>query len=338
MMQQTGSVAAVDAAADVPLSGPLAKHFRDYLEYRAALGMKPRTHYLKLASFERFLRRRGISELNEINSQMISEWQTEIGAASEHQRRYDLVILSDAFNYLVGQRVLSSSPVKEIPPHRRNSKPPHIFTRTQIAQILDYASRLPDHRLMPYRGATYRLVFLLLYALGLRSQEALNLKIGDIDFAERSLAIVRTKFRKSRVLPFGPRIAEALRVYIDKNPLLAQRNRNSFLFPTESHRTTCLRPNSCHVTLRHIVRRLGIRRSPDSRAPSLHSLRHSFAVHRVEQWHREGVDVNAKLPLLSAFMGHEDVAATQVYLTMTPERLRSIGEKFEDAYGKWGTR
>ena len=48
---------------------------------------------------------------------------------------------------------------------------------------------------------------------------------------------------------------------------------------------------------------------------------------------REGADVGAKLPLLSAFLGHIDVACTQVYLTMTPERLALIGERFEKAFG-----
>jgi len=61
--------------------------------------------------------------------------------------------------------------------------------------------------------------------------------------------------------------------------------------------------------------------------------RHSFAVHRVERWHREGTDLGTRLPLLSAFMGHADVADTQVYLTMTPERLRLAGERFEREYG-----
>ncbi|MBI5525763.1 MAG: hypothetical protein HY897_05470 [Deltaproteobacteria bacterium] len=46
------------------------------------------------------------------------------------------------------------------------------------------------------------------------------------------------------------------------------------------------------------------------------------------------MDLGAKLPLLSVFMGHCDVAATQIYLTMTAERLRLVGERFEAACGK----
>jgi site-specific recombinase XerD len=49
---------------------------------------------------------------------------------------------------------------------------------------------------------------------------------------------------------------------------------------------------------------------------------------------REGADVGAKLPLLSAFLGHIDIACTQVYLTMTPQRLVMLGERFERAFGR----
>ena len=56
-------------------------------------------------------------------------------------------------------------------------------------------------------------------------------------------------------------------------------------------------------------------------------------MHRVEQWLREGANLEVKLPLLSAFLGHVDVAATQVYLTMTPDRLALLGERFEKAVG-----
>jgi site-specific recombinase XerD len=87
------------------------------------------------------------------------------------------------------------------------------------------------------------------------------------------------------------------------------------------------------VTIEKIVAALGIVAPPETRRPGLHSFRHSFAVHRVERWHREGADLSVKLPLLSAFLGHRDLASTQVYLTMTPERLRLVGESFERMFG-----
>jgi integrase len=57
------------------------------------------------------------------------------------------------------------------------------------------------------------------------------------------------------------------------------------------------------------------------RQPRLHDLRHTSAVHRLTTWYREGRDVQKLLPQLSVYMGHARLAATQVYLTMTPELL-----------------
>jgi integrase/recombinase XerD len=56
--------------------------------------------------------------------------------------------------------------------------------------------------------------------------------------------------------------------------------------------------------------------------------RHSMAVHRLVAWYREGADVQRLLPQLATYLGHVDVAATQRYLTMTPELLREASQRF----------
>src|SRR5262249_11534575 len=60
-----------------------------------------------------------------------------------------------------------------------------------------------------------------------------------------------------------------------------------------------------------------------------HDLRHTFAVHRLLRWYRDGVDVQSRLLLLSGFMGHVNVHATQVYLTVTGDLLREANDRFQ---------
>jgi integrase/recombinase XerD len=333
MLKQTRSTEELDKNSDVPFSGVLAPSFLEYLEYLGGLGKKCKTPRKDLASFERFLRHEEVSSLERISPEHVKRWQVSFAPSSEHRARYRLVVLTGYFNYLLGRGDIASSPMPEIPAHRRRSKPPCVFQRKEIADILTAVSKLPDHRLLPYRGPTYRTVFLLLYTLGLRIREALRLQLQDIDFVENSVTIVDTKFNKGRILPIGPRTASALRQYIDHHPLLKSRGKGAFLFPSDSHRTSHLQRDSCFRTLKKTIGKLGVNAPEETRSPNLHSFRHSFAVHRVERWHREGADLGTKLPLLSAFMGHVDVAATQVYLSMTPERLRLVGERFERAYG-----
>jgi hypothetical protein len=63
--------------------------------------------------------------------------------------------------------------------------------------------------------------------------------------------------------------------------------------------------------------------------PRLHDLRHTSAVHRLVRWYREGKDVQTLLPQLSVYMGHTNLAATQVYLSMTPDLLHEASQRFE---------
>ena len=79
-----------------------------------------------------------------------------------------------------------------------------------------------------------------------------------------------------------------------------------------------------------LLRTAGIRRTDDKRqSPRLHSFRHSFAVHRLTSWYRQGADVQRLLPVLSTYLGHQDLSGTQVYLSMTPELLQQASLRFE---------
>ena len=63
--------------------------------------------------------------------------------------------------------------------------------------------------------------------------------------------------------------------------------------------------------------------------PRLHDLRHAAAVHRLISWYRQGADVQRLLPQLATYLGHVHIAATQRYLTMTPELLYEASQRFE---------
>ena len=74
----------------------------------------------------------------------------------------------------------------------------------------------------------------------------------------------------------------------------------------------------------------GIQSPPGARwQPRLHDLRHSFALHRLIAWYREGADVQSRLPLLSTYLGHVNLSGTQTYLTMTHELLAEASKRFE---------
>lgn len=66
--------------------------------------------------------------------------------------------------------------------------------------------------------------------------------------------------------------------------------------------------------------------------PRIHDWRHTFAVHRLLAWYRDGEDVNARLPALATYMGHVDISSTQVYLQPTAELLGEVDRRFHDHF------
>jgi site-specific recombinase XerD len=336
ILADTHSVAVLDEGADSAFSGSLGPHFRRYLDHRAALGALGGSHEKYLASFERFLRERGIRDLSLIDRALIEAWNRWQGETSEYNHRYRLMIVGKCFDFFASHCLLKGSPLAAqlLPRYRRHTLRPYIYAHDEIRRLLEAAAALPDHPFLPYRGPTYRTYFLTLYTLGLRCDEGLELRLDDIDFYRSALTIRDGKFHKGRVLPFGPRYATTLREYIVSHPLLRAAPADAYLFPTRHSRTPRLTNKAAAALLSRLLAKLGITAGPETRRPGLHSLRHSFAVHRIERWHREGVDLAVVLPLLSAFLGHCDPAYTQVYLTMTPARLGYVGDAFERMYGR----
>jgi integrase len=70
--------------------------------------------------------------------------------------------------------------------------------------------------------------------------------------------------------------------------------------------------------------------------PRPYALRHAFAVHRLTEWYRSGADIHARLPWLSAYMGHVNLLGTEVYLHATPELLTLASERFAGRFAREG--
>ena len=158
----------------------------------------------------------------------------------------------------------------------------------------------------------------MLYASGLRIGEALGLAIRDVDLDAGTLFIAETKFFKSRWVPVSTSLAAELRTYLAARTAAvgAASPDDPFFISSRGTRYSYSR---IWRLFRRLVRDAGIDAAATrSGRVRLHDLRHTFAMHCVLRWYREGSDVGAKLPLLATYLGHASVLATHVYLTATP--------------------
>ena len=219
-------------------------------------------------------------------------------------------------------------PPREAEPRAPEVAPSFIFTHEELRRLFRAAGG-GRRRCLKLDVETFRTFLLLLYGAGLRSGEARRLTVADMDLDSAVLAVNGTKFYKSRLVPVGADLADELRRYAamrTQRPL-REGSGSAFLACRDgSPLKKALVRHAFHATLRAA----GISTSkPGRRAPCLHSLRHSFATHRLTSWHREGADVQTLLPALSTYLGHGSVAATQVYISMTPDLLDEAGRRFE---------
>lgn len=196
-----------------------------------------------------------------------------------------------------------------------------------MRQLLALARELPDRNRGPHRGATYHAIFAVLYALGLRVGEVSRLELGDLDLDRQLLWIRNSKFGKSRLVPFGPRLGALLLTYVAESTDGRSRSLEAPLFTFDGRHGVST--NSIRNAFRdHLLPRLQLTLPPGIRPPRVHDLRHSFAVGTLLRWYRSGVDPADRLPHLSTFLGHINPAATAVYLTITAELLQEANRRF----------
>jgi len=174
-----------------------------------------------------------------------------------------------------------------------------------------------------------RTLLLLLYGAGLRISEAINLTLADVDLPHSLLTIRETKFYKTRLIPLGTQLTQFLSQYaILRQQEGYSQNLEAPFFIGRNGKAIV--QHTFQEAFRKIRRKAGVQRADNSRQqPRLHDLRHTFAVHRLTAWYKEGADVQKWLPVLSVYLGHGKLSSTSIYLTMTPALLEEAGKLFQ---------
>ena len=237
-------------------------------------------------------------------------------------------ILNGFYRYAISREFASRAPLPKNEPKRPSAPPPYVYSHDELRRLFEAIDKRA-RRSPKLDRKTFRTLLLLLYGAGLRVGEARRLRIVDVDFSEDVLTVHRSKFYKTRLVPVGPQLAKALREYANIRTLrpLPQRQESTFLAYRDG---TPLKKTSTQAAFARLRVAAGIQGTDNSiLSPCMHSLRHTFAVHRLTAWYREGADIQVLLPALSTYLGHARLSYTQVYLSMTPELLQEASMRFE---------
>lgn len=302
----------------------LARVVHDYVALKQSMGSRFRTEAAILKAFCTAL---GDIAITDVESQQVERYLDGTGPVTRYwHRKYDA--LSGFYRFALGRGYVMHSPLPTTVPKRPQPFRPYIFPKEELRRLFKAAGEFETPR-TALQGSTLRPLLLLLYGAGLRVGEALALTLADVDLIARVLTIRQSKFYKTRLVPIGPRLTAVLTAYADDRHRQDHSNdpASPFFVTRTGDTVTRGMAERAFVNLRNIA---SISRQDGARyQPRLHDLRHAMAVHRLVDWYREGADVQRLLPQLATYLGHVDVAATQRYLTMTPELLRQASRRFE---------
>ena len=190
-----------------------------------------------------------------------------------------------------------------LPSLKKDAKLPIILNREELRELFKAPALLK-----------HRIVLSLIYSAGLRGQEVINLKIADIDFERKTIHIRQSKYKKDRIVPLSGYMAEGLSKYLKaENPHL-------WLF------------NGKEPDGRYSVRGLSwvmretLKRTSIKKEVNLHSLRHTYATHLLE----EGLNIVT----LKDLLGHAEIATTMVYLHVAQCPLIKAHSPLDSLYGR----
>jgi integrase len=295
----------------------------DYLSIRRALGYKLDTHGRLLADFVSYLDRAGHTT---VTTGPALAWATRPTHATPAWWAARLSMVRQFAAYAATLDPATQVPPTDLLPHRTRRITPDLYSDAEISALLSAAAGLRA----PFRAATYSTLFGLLAVTGMRVGEALRLGRDDLDDRAGLLAVKQTKFNKSRLLPLQPSVVNALTSYAHQRDRLHPRPKTATFFVSTVGAQLIY--NNVRVVFGQLTTDAAIWTSR-ARRPRIHGLRHSFAVATLLDWYQAGVDVDARLPLLSAYLGHVDPAATYWYLQAAPALLALAAQRL-DAIGQ----
>ena len=217
----------------------------------------------------------------------------------------NLASLKNFYSYVVSSGFMEQTPVVEIHVERGEKKLPQILTGREIELLLAQPACVDA------KGYRDKAMLEVMYATGIRVTELIELNIEDVNL---TAGLIRcTNSKKSRMIPLYPAALRALSDYVRnvRDGMLASLDEKALFVNVAGVRMS---RQGFWKILKHYQSMAHIEKEITP-----HTLRHSFAVHLLEN----GADLGS----VQELMGHSDISSTQMYTHMVNQKLKSVYEK-----------
>jgi integrase/recombinase XerD len=308
-------------------SSVLGAHLVRFLAEKRAVGYRYETPAVVLAAFDRFLVRIGHRTVG-LPQSLVDQWTRGSPHQAPSTRRGLDTPVRQFAKFLARTGIVAHVGGGAGLPSKRSAFVPYVFTHDQVGRLLAAVDSLRPHFRSPRRHLVFPTLFRLLYGCGLRCGEALRLTVRDVELDGGVVMIREGKFRQDRLVPVTSSVLQRLRAY---SLALGPRSADAVFFAAPHGGSYSL--EAPYKVFRRALRCCNISHGGRGRGPRVHDLRHTFAVHRLEQWFREGANLAVTLPVLATYMGHESILGTQRYLRLTAAVFPDLAERLDSTYG-----
>lgn len=311
-----------------------AKHIEQYIEMKRKLGFKFTTPAFILSHFDR------LAEKSEVTSEGITRELAEKWCKRKPNESslywYTRAQVVAQFSAFLRDMAIESF-VFKLPPFQKNTFIPYIYSQKEIKAIFKAADSLVIYnRIMNSCIFSVPAMLRLLYATGIRIGETLDLCEDDINVEAKYLRVKDSKNGKQRIIPLSDSLTDVLKQYQKQKRKLPVAKKSKYFFVRVDGR----RCNYLAVTkwFKDCLVKTGIRCETRNHFPRIHDLRHTFAVTSLANMADAGIDLYASLPILSTYLGHQSLEATNHYVRLTanmyPNLIRDVDMICLDVFPK----
>jgi integrase/recombinase XerD len=311
----------------IGFQSPLAPLMEQFVREKQACGYRYQTGIGLLQRFDRLLCDQALpsgSLPRAVSQQWLAKRAHE--SAGTHQQRISAVRQFAQFMCRLGDP--ADVPDERLVARSPSGFAPHIFTHAEVKCLLSVVDQFAPVTRTPLRHRVMPEIFRLLYGCGFRISELLHLRVTDVDLEQGIITVREGKFGRDRLVPPAVPLVKRLQQYADG---FGRRSADAFFF--SSHHDGPWSAGTVYETFRKLLYQCAIVHAGRGKGPRVHDLRHTVAVHTLLRWYREGADLNAKLPVLATYMGHQTLAGTQRYLHLTAELYPEITRRTNATFG-----
>ena len=285
------------------------KDFETYLLEEKKMAANTVEAYKRdVISFAAFVAERGIEKVEEATNAEVVAYLMRLKQEGKARATVNrkLASIRTWFHYLMEQGVVSQNPAVNIKSPKIERKAIAYLSQEEIERLMTTPDDSP-------KGIRDRAILELMYATGIRASELISLELDDVN-VRMGFVTCTGEHTKGRIIPLGRVSRKAMEAYLYPY-------RNEILERHPEERTVFVNYIGNPITrqgLWKILKEYG-EKAQLSQSLTPQVLRNSFAVHMLQN----GADIKS----LQELLGHEDISATQIYLSVTKNRIKDVYDK-----------